>query len=715
MAGNKMKISGIMCAFVIIVMCFIYSINLQPVVIGDSNNIENQLGFNKEFNGTSSQLSNFLSYKDFTDFIKKDNKGTDLKNGWEGFAPVLLRSFSQSSAMIDIDGDSVDLTTAETSSYDSGKSDSTIDYSNTNIQVEGVDEPDIVKTDGQYLYILDNNRVLIVKAIPAENAKIESVIILEQDYQLQNIFIHGNKLVIFAQENYYVIYDSLEDEEIQNSQIPSLWYSSPDTHIIIMNISNLEEPDEIKDVVVAGRLSASRLIGDYVYVITTQNQYDINPINEDQIIKPEIIVNQKPIIIDLSDIYYVDIPDDSNTINNIVSINIEDESKEVQTKIFILGYLDVLYVSKNNIYITHNSRSYNFDIIEEIVREIIDPILPDDIKSELDLVEKLSLTNYQKTTVAEWIIQNYTYSISEEEKSEIAREINRRIERTTTLHRISISQGKITYEAQGQVTGHISNQFSLSEYNGYLRVSSTNQGTTIQGFFNRLETHNNIIILNMDLEIISSIEGLAPGERIYATRFIGEMCYLVTFRQIDPFFVIDLSDPENPNVLGELKIPGYSTYLHPYDESHIIGIGMDSNNVKVSLFDVTDLQNPVELSKYEITTKSDSWIWGQSTALYEHKAFLFDKEKNLLVIPAGDHSKQSAHVFDITLDKGIELKGVISHGEEVNDEEYEYWGYYGNSIKRTLYIGEVLYTISDNFVKMNSLDDLFEINYIELE
>jgi len=240
-----------------------------------------------------------------------------------------------------------------------------------------------------------------------------------------------------------------------------------------------------------------------------------------------------------------------------------------------------------------------------------------------------------------------------------------------------------------------------------------------------VETQNNVYVLDMNLTIVGSLEDLASGERIYATRFIGDKCYLVTFRQIDPFFVIDLSDPANPTVLGELKIPGFSTYLHPYDETHVIGIGRDGHKVKISLFDVSNMSNPVELANYVIET-NESWWWTESSALYEHKAFLFDKEKNLLVIPVGTYYKQSAYVFDISVDGGIKLKGIVTHDLKVQSKENsggpggapmdEYYYRYdpGSSIQRTLFIDDVLYTISDRMVKMNSLEDLSEINSVNL-
>jgi len=348
------------------------------------------------------------------------------------------------------------------------------------------------------------------------------------------------------------------------------------------------------------------------------------------------------------------------------------------------------------------------------------PTLPESIKEEFKLVDTLSLEDYQKKTVTEWILQNYVDSMDENQKQAIAKAIVRQTERTI-IHRISIVDGEIQYEAQGSIPGFVQNQFFLSEYDGYLRVSTTIEGWMVRSYLSSIESQNNVYVLDMDLEIVGSLEDLASGEQIYATRFIGDKCYLVTFKQIDPFFVIDLSEPTNPEVLGELKIPGYSTYLHPYDETHIIGIGRDDEKVKISLFDVSDLENPIELSKYEIENDDEDWYWAQSSALYEHKAFLFDKEKNLLVIPVGDYSKESAYVFDISVEGGIELKGTITHDLEVEPEEkydpwddYYYTGNYGNSIKRTLYIEDVLYTVSDNMVKMNDLETLEEINGVTL-
>jgi len=214
-----------------------------------------------------------------------------------------------------------------------------------------------------------------------------------------------------------------------------------------------------------------------------------------------------------------------------------------------------------------------------------------------------------------------------------------------------------------------------------------------------------------------------------------DRAYMVTFKQIDPLFVIDLSDAENPKVLGELKIPGYSTYLHPYDDTHIIGFGYDTKEnkwggtqnagLKVALFDVSDVANPKEIDTYSIGDVGTS-----SQALYDHKAFLFSHDKNLLVIPAevretseseyeywGKLSFSGALVFNINTD-GISLKGKISHASEEDKKamENEYWYYnYETSVKRALYIGDKLYTLSDKYIKENSISDLSETNSLEFK
>lgn len=709
---------------IIIIATFGYTFNIKTAVAGESNNLIINY----------SNLKTFTSYSNLTEFLGINSGSSYPLHGWGSVTqPIMLSGVAPrmfTSAISRFDSALVDYSNEAFYKEDGGY---LIDYSQTNVQVTGVDEPDFVKTDGKYLYIVHENKVLIVKATPAKDAKIECEITVNDVSSILNIFISNNTLVIFTETYNYPIYNDPEvewdwlDEEAIPRDIsidivsPPRWYSSPDTHVLVYDLANLEEPDLVKDVVVPGRFSSARLIFDYVYVITTQYPYDIMYLESNQTAIPRIMVNNVVKEIPVSNIFYVDTCDESKTITNIVSVNIKDDEENVTAKMFFLGNTQLLYVSRTNIYLVASSVDYySYDLLKTIVEEIIMPRLNDSFKQDIQLVENFSnLDEYQKKSVTEWILQKYVSTLTEEEKLELYNETVKRFERTT-IHRISIDASKIEYAAQADIPGRIQNQFQLNEHDGYLRVSSTVEGNAVSNFLYIWPGgRNSIYVLDMDLEIVGSLEDIAPGEDIYATRFLGEKCYLVTFRQIDPFFVIDLSDPTNPTKLGELKIPGYSTYLHPYDETHVIGIGMENWSIKISLFDVSDMSNPVELSKYIINNDGDTWGSGNSYALNEHKAFLFDKEKNLLVIPAGSYYKQSAYVFNITIENGLKLLGSVTHennADENTKEDYYWYGYDNSySIKRSLYIGDVLYTISDNMVKMNSLDDLSEINSIKLK
>ena len=248
--------------------------------------------------------------------------------------------------------------------------------------------------------------------------------------------------------------------------------------------------------------------------------------------------------------------------------------------------------------------------------------------------------------------------------------------------------------------------------------------------------------MDKDLTITGKLENIAPGEKIYATRFMGDRAYMVTFRQVDPFFVIDLANPVKPQILGKLKIPGYSDYLHPYDANHIIGFGKDTiedkgwngepqaydQGMKVALFDVTDVNNPVEMYKTVIGTRGTD-----SELLQNHKALLFSREKNLLAFPVtvmeqqssgnsnsnipkrGSFAFQGAYVYNIDLVNGFQLKGRITH---LTPDDYQragdYWHYSDKNVERILYSGATLYTLSRNTIKAHTLPDLKYINSVNL-
>ena len=289
---------------------------------------------------------------------------------------------------------------------------------------------------------------------------------------------------------------------------------------------------------------------------------------------------------------------------------------------------------------------------------------------------------------------------------------------TTVIHKIGINNGAITYLAKGEVPGYLKNQFAMDEYGGNLRVATTSDVWTTRGQYE----YNNVFVLDSAMKTIGSLTHIAEQEKIYSTRFIGDRLYMVTFKRIDPFFVIDLSTPSSPKILGKLKIPGYSDYLHPYDKNHIIGIGKETTTndwggvstkgLKLALFDVSDVEHPKQLDKVEI---GDSGT--DSAALTDHRAFLFDKNKNLLVIPArvvkqidtpgkytGDQQRiwYGAYVFGLTPETGFVLKGTVEHSTSGG------YSWYGSpyDVKRSLYIGDTLYTLSQQQILANSLNQI---------
>jgi inhibitor of cysteine peptidase len=306
-----------------------------------------------------------------------------------------------------------------------------------------------------------------------------------------------------------------------------------------------------------------------------------------------------------------------------------------------------------------------------------------------------------------------------------------------SIYRIHIDKNNMTFQAEGRVPGNVLNQYSMDEYNGYFRLATTSWTNGPQ--------QNNVYVLNMSLAVVGKLENIASGENLHSARFMGDKCYLVTFKNTDPLFVIDLSQPSNPNVLGALKIPGYSDYLHPYDENHLIGVGKETveasegdfawyQGLKLSLFDVSNVNEPTQLSKYVIGDRGTD-----SPVLSDPKAFLFDKSRNLLVIPVnlalidktttapgpnayGTMVWQGAYVFSVSLDGGFVLRGnvtqmqnntIVQNGNYYYDNS-DYWTNSDYWISRALYIGNTLYTVSNARVQLNSLQNLAVIAKVDL-
>jgi inhibitor of cysteine peptidase len=486
-------------------------------------------------------------------------------------------------------------------------------YSTTNVQVAGVDEADIVKTDGEYIYAIANKAVHILKAYPPENAALISKITFENNTYPAGLFISSDssKLVVLGSKykfpplSHYYYY---------------CYYVDVKTFIYVYDITNKSNPLLLKDFTMSGSYFNSRMIGDYVYAVISQPVYIIY----DTVILPKVYLKDGIREIEATKIYYSNVSEDYYTFTTVAALNIMNATEEPNTLTIMMGGTSNLYVSLNNIYITF----HRFD----------------------------------------W---------------------------KTTIYRIRIENRTMNWEAEGTVPGREINQFSMDEYDNFFRIATTRR---VNGAI-----QNDLYVLDMNLTIVGNITNIAPNETLDSARFIGNRCYLTTsVRRVDPFFVIDVENPYAPKILGSLKIPGFTRYLHPYNETHLIGVGRDeSNKVQIMLFDVSNVSNPITVGNFTVPGE-----YSDTPVLWEHKAFLFDKAKELLVIPLSiyDYSKtsfwQGVYVFNTT-NCALALKGNVTHIEGVGSAwDYTY------QIKRALYIEDMLYTVSEGKLKINWLEDL---------
>ncbi|MEM0360206.1 MAG: beta-propeller domain-containing protein [Candidatus Diapherotrites archaeon] len=563
-----------------------------------------------------------------------------------------------------------------------------VEYSTTNIQVEGVDEADIIKTDGKYAYAIARGKLYIIEAYPAESAKVVSETTFSSETP-RELFVSGNKLLVFS-DSYGGGYKC---PLTAGTAKKCFGYSSGIVSARLYNISDKENPVLEKEMEFEGSYLNSRLIGKHAYFVINSysRYYDYEKDANSDIIPQYRVGGENGTVSRIAE------PEQIGYIPNIrpesfvtiVSLNLESQEMQKET---IAASGSAIYASQKNLYISAPVWNWREEPVPlksgGLVREIVWP-RPSAIEQ-------------------------------------------------TSISKFSLENGKISFVAEGIVPGHILNQFSMDEFEEHFRIATTIGEVSRGGS----SSTNNIYVLDSEMKLAGKIEGLAPGEKIYSARFMGKKGYLVTFKKVDPLFVVDLSDPKNPKVLGKLKIPGYSDYLHPIDETHIIGLGKETiestygdfawyQGIKMAIFDVSDPENPKEMSKVVIGDRGT-----ESYALHDHKAFLFDKKRELLVIPVmlaeipeeqksdierervsptyGQPVFQGAFVFKVSLESGITERGRITHVSK--EEELKRGYYYGDnySVKRSFYIGNVLYTFSDSMLKANNLDTLEGISSVAL-
>lgn len=501
------------------------------------------------------------------------------------------------------------------------------DYSTTNTQVENVDEADIVKTDGKYIYYTTRNILYIVES---ENLDIVSKLEFKENdneyFNVQEIFLNNDKLVLLG--NYFKYETEKEESKLRDY---SYIRSETMAQAIVYNIKDKENPKEERQVALDGYYKDARMIEDNVYFISNKPVYYYDGMKDDDVLPllRDTAITEDTIKVEPTDIAYFK-NSDNHSYMMCAGFNINnDEAAYTDT---VYGASDTIYASEKNLYACYTKYDYTFGI--------------GNVK--------------------------------------------------TTIFKFALEDSKITLKCKAKIDGDLNNQFSMDEYEGNLRVATTAYNGITSEEVNRL------YILDENLEKIGKIDEYAKGESIYSVRFVGKIGYVVTFEQIDPLFVMDLSDPTNPQIKGELKIPGYSSYLHPYDETHIIGIGYNTKsngyggvtnaNMKMSMFDVSDLENPKEMFSIDIGEN-----YAYSEVLSNHKCLFYKKSENLIGFPVtyrenySRNDRNSFTIFSIDLENGFEKYGEISQKID-----------YRTNIDRAIYIKDVLYTLSET--KMVSYD-----------
>lgn len=608
------------------------------------------------------------------------------------------------------------------------------DYSRTNVQVEGVDEADVIKTDGEYIYQVNRNRIIVARAIPAAQMSVVSTLTFEESrFQPQEMYVDGKHLIVIgtsyeAQPSPPAPMSGSGDTGAPATKMQAgaaasaplavdgrmaIWPgpAKTTTKTIVYDLTDRSQLRPVRETELEGAYVSSRKIGDSLYVVANKAVYRPWLMRGGMIAEPasqsslpsyrDSAAGNAFIQIGYEDIRYFPKSAEPNYLL-IGGLNLEQPDAKLQVSSY-LGSGSQVYASADHLYVT---------VTETERTENPEPALPDQPVSSSSA--KRSLPPAAPPSIS------------------------------SAIYKFALADGAVTYKGRGKVPGTPLNQYAMDEHNGYFRIATTKGEIWRTDEFT---SKNNVYVLDEAMNIAGRLEDIAPGERIYSVRYMGERAYMVTFKTTDPLFVLDLKTPTVPHILGQLKIPGYSDYLHPYDENHLIGFGKEAVEVankaagnadtvayyqgmKLVLFDVTDVANPKELFKETIGDRGTD-----SELLHNPKALLFSKEKNMLAFPVsvaeipnkaslsgpeaasayGEFVFQGAYVYRLDLERGFQLRGKLTH-LTADDLQKAGRSWYGSdrNIQRLLYIGDTLYSASPSQLKANDLASLAETGSLTL-
>jgi uncharacterized secreted protein with C-terminal beta-propeller domain len=584
-------------------------------------------------------------------------------------------------------------------------------FMQTNNQVANVDEADVIKTNGDFIYYLNGQNLQIFNNHSEENPT-EVLANMEFKTSPYEMYLDGTTLVVLGHA-----YNSGELDLIR----PYSQY----TQVDFIDVANPRSPKITNSYTLEGRHVTSRSIDGTMYLVTSAHVYDWAG---DPIPYPIILRNSEQIAT-RSTVYFPGPIEAQYSYTNVVVFDVDSGELEMNEQ-YLLDATHTVYASEDFLYLTYtkylNEDEIAFDIMHKEFFSQLPTVEQKQVNEILNAPSYL-LNDYEKRNKARQIYEKMLAKQSEVEQKQLRErmedlltarfiELEDKLEETI-VHKIKLDGAQTEYITSGSVVGSLLNQFSMDEHEGNFRVATTRRDR--EYISPELESENILTILDEDLQQLGQITDIAKGEQIYSVRFMGDRGYVVTFEQVDPLFIIDLENPQSPRITGELKIPGFSTYLHPLPNNQLLGIGrdtrIDENNrvrtggMKLSLFDVSDDNNPTEVTNL-IIGKEGTY----SEALNNHKQVHVYLEKGKVFFPIsisddtpfGDIGRTQAGTASVSFTQdSLTLDGVIVH--ESSEKYY-------SDMQDNTYIENELYTISPRLLKVHTIDELGEIHSLVL-
>jgi len=529
------------------------------------------------------------------------------------------------------------------------------DYSSTNTQKENVDEADVIKTDGKYIYRLTGREIVIVdphamnvvsRTVPlgdeeteaagevvtattfAENGVVstpayapDGLPVSKSNGYLNDIYVSGDRLAVL-----YTRFGMMDEGRLKDS------ISTSACGVMVYDISDRSAPVLLGDYVQSGDLRDSRLIGNHIYLISNHYVYEKGDADQPETYVPCVEVNGQRNLIAPGDVSIL--PEIQSTCYTVMtSVNILDGTAHDSTK--------AAFGASSTVY------------------------------ADTDVIILAFASSDSQTVETQENGENVTISSGTN---------------STTLVSYIVRDGIIAQTTSGEVPGSPLNQFSIDRHNGITRIVTTLEKWEQKIYTDGVDryeysggTTNGLYTLDEDMNILGKLDGLAEDERVYSVRFSGDIGYFVTFRQVDPLFAVDLSDPANPTILSALKIPGFSQYMHPYADGLMLGLGMDADpdtgatkGLKLSMFNIS---NPADVTEQHKMLFDDIW-W--SEALHNHHAALVSAQRDIIAFPVDN----GYIICGYSADSGFTVRHEL---------KFDRWG--GNT--RGLFIGDSFYICTD--------------------